>query len=124
MAKKRLVARKVGEVYELTPPLVEQTLIRAGWTVGGGLLALAGLRQRSWPGALLGMVGGGMAYYGITGRNPIEQVIRLLHLRSAEDATLTPSYQHDWQHRATQVPADEVEEASMESFPASDAPGH
>jgi uncharacterized membrane protein len=40
--------------------------------IGGGTLALAGLRNRSLRGALLALVGGGLAYHGATGDKSLQ----------------------------------------------------
>jgi hypothetical protein len=96
-----------------------------GWAVGGGLLAVFGLTRRSLPGVLMSAAGGAMIYRGVTGRNPLRGVQRLWSSICCEPpAGQTPSYQHDFKGRATQLPEDQVEEASMESFPASDPPAH
>ena len=75
--------------------------------IGGGALALQGLRQRSIAGSLLAGVGGGLAWWALTGegdlseaRRRIGQVIERVGLR----------------------PEDRVHDESAESFPASDAP--
>jgi hypothetical protein len=75
--------------------------------IGGGALALQGLRQRSITGSLLAGVGGGLAWWALTGegdlseaRRRIGQVIERVGLR----------------------PEDRVHDESAESFPASDAP--
>jgi hypothetical protein len=65
--------------------------------------------------------GAAMLYRGLTGRNPLEL---LAHRASRNDASLAPSYQNEQTGRSAQLPDDEVDEASMESFPASDPPGH
>jgi hypothetical protein len=75
--------------------------------IGGGALALQGLRQRSIAGSLLAGVGGGLAWWALTGegdlseaRRRIGQAIERVGLRSE----------------------DRVHDESAESFPASDAP--
>jgi hypothetical protein len=76
--------------------------------VGGGALALQGLRQRSATGIMLAGIGGSLAWWSLTGegdlseaRNWFSQVLERVGWR---------------------VEGDEVHEASADSFPASDAP--
>jgi uncharacterized membrane protein len=75
-------------------------------TICGGTLALVGLRQRNATGILLAALGGAAAVRALLGYRDVE---RLRHVAS--------------QFRETPEPRDEVEDASSESFPASDAPG-
>jgi hypothetical protein len=124
MASKHYVAKKVGDRYELMPSSPEATAACAGWAVGGGVLALMGLSRRSIPGLALAAIGGAMVYRGVTGRDPIRLVREMLTCDARGSASETPSYQHDIEGRSTQKPTDAVDEASMESFPASDAPAH
>ena len=75
-------------------------------TVCGGALALVGLRQRTVGGALLAALGGAAAVRALLGYRDVENLRRI-----ASQFTESP------------LPRDEVEYASTDSFPASDAPG-
>jgi hypothetical protein len=75
-------------------------------TICGGTLALVGLRQRSTAGAVLAALAGAAAVRALLGYRDVETLRRV--------AT---------QFRDSTAPHDEVEHASNESFPASDAPG-
>lgn len=76
------------------------------WCVAacGGALAAMGLRQRSTGGALLAIAGGALAFRALLGFND------LASLRRTVDRLRVPTT------------ADQVDEASGDSFPASDAP--
>jgi hypothetical protein len=75
--------------------------------VGGGALALQGLRQRSISGSLLAGVGGGLAWWALTGEGDFADARRWLD-------RLTDRV--GWRAE------DRVHDESAESFPASDAP--
>jgi len=81
----------------------------ARWLVciSGGALAVQGLRQRSVTGSILAVLGGGLAWWALTGEGDLSDA-RQWFARALERA--------GW-HRA-----DRVSEASADSFPASDAP--
>ena len=76
--------------------------------LAGGALALLGLTRRSRLGLLVGLAGGALAARGATGKCP---VYRALGISTVGDS-----------NRHASAPGDLVEEASDESFPASDAP--
>jgi uncharacterized membrane protein len=78
------------------------------WISGlvGGALTLAGLRRRSIPGTVLALLGGALAYRGITGRCSVYQALGF-------NTAARPG------ERAGE---NLVDEASELSFPASDAP--
>ena len=75
--------------------------------IGGGALALQGLRQRSVAGSILAGLGGSLAWWALTGEGDLSEARRWFS-RVLECAP--------WRQ------ADLVHEASAESFPASDAP--
>ncbi len=123
MANKRFVAKKVGDQYVLVPQGKDQEMCRVAWGAGGALLALMGKHR----GGLLGLgamaLGGGMVYRGVMGYSPLKAILSDQRRGQSGDPKQTPSYHHDWKG-ASQVPIDEVDEAAMESFPASDPPAH
>ena len=75
--------------------------------IGGGALALQGLRQRSIAGSLLAGLGGGLAWWALTGEGDLSDARRRF------GAAL---------ERVGWIRHDRVHDESEESFPASDAP--
>jgi hypothetical protein len=75
--------------------------------IGGGALALQGLRQRTIAGSLLAGIGSGLAWWALTGEGDLSEARRWF------GQTL---------ERAGWVSEDRVHDESAESFPASDAP--
>jgi hypothetical protein len=75
--------------------------------IGGGALALQGLRQRSVAGSILAGLGGSLAWWALTGEGDLSEARRFVgHLVD----------------RAGWRTEDQVHDASADSFPASDAP--
>lgn len=75
--------------------------------VGGGALAIQGLRQKTVAGSILAGVGGSLAWWALTGEGDLSDARRWigeLYTRVRGEAQ------------------DLIEQASHESFPASDAP--
>jgi hypothetical protein len=121
MANKRFSAKKVGDQYVLVPQGAGQEMQRGLCTVSGSLLAILGLKRGGFLGLLMTVFGAGWAYHGITGRNPIAQLLCEKPGGKLGDSSQTPSHQGDWKE-TEQLPADNIDEAAMESFPASDPP--
>jgi hypothetical protein len=74
--------------------------------IGGAALAIQGVRQRTRTGGMLVGLGGGLAWWALTGEGDLSEA-------------------RQWFTRALQPwfrPEDHVQRASTESFPASDAP--
>jgi hypothetical protein len=86
-----------------------QQLAMTRWLlgIGGGALALQGLRQRGITGHVLAGLGGGLAWWALTGEGDLSEARRWF------------GYQIE---RAGRRPDDCVHDASADSFPASDAP--
>jgi len=75
--------------------------------IGGGALAVQGLRRRTVGGSLLAGVGGGLAWWALSGDGDFPDARRWLGQLI---------------ERAGWRPDDPVHDASADSFPASDAP--
>jgi hypothetical protein len=75
--------------------------------VGGGALAVQGLRLRTWRGRVLAGLGGTLAWWALTGEGDLTEARRW--------------FSSVLEGRAWRVD-DAVHEASADSFPASDAP--
>jgi hypothetical protein len=75
--------------------------------VGGGALAVQGLKQRTLPGSLLAVVGGSLAWWALTAQSDLSAARR--QFTGMVDRVLGRR-------------KDSVHVASADSFPASDAP--
>lgn len=129
MASPRFVVKRIGTDYKILPADAQGVALSALPLAGGGLLALKGLFRGGLLGQLMFLTGSGLVYYGITGKNPIDEVRKVVDQfqnqgGSDQGSDHGPSHQHDDKSQSTQQPQDEVDESAMESFPASDPPAH
>jgi hypothetical protein len=119
----RYIVKKVDDQYVTVRQAEVDPATTTLLTVGGLWTAWWGVKQRGFIG--LGAIGLGacLLYRGTTGRSLIDQ-ITCGSCDSAKrgGAGESPSFQNDYRDPSRQVAADEVDEMSMESFPASDPP--
>jgi len=100
----------------------------ANYWLWGAALTVAGLRHRRLLGLAMMGAGGCMLYQAATGKKALPEISNWLASHGIsipcnnQEEAAGPSYQHDFKNKATQSPQDEVDEMSMESFPASDPP--
>ena len=122
MAAPTYVAKKVGDQYVVVPKNPATTPQGTAWLLGGGVLAGLGLIRRGVSGAAMALLGGAMIYRGLTGCSLIKVG---LPAASDDSEERGPSFQHDSissKQTSKQTAQDEIDEAAMESFPASDPP--
>jgi len=116
------VAKKVGSEYVLVRVDTPGVAIRTGATVAGLMMCANAAKGRGLTSVIASAVGVALAYYGWTGRNPLESVMK--DRPRSGNANQTPSHAgHHRKQTNVQIPSDPVEEALMQSFPASDPPG-
>jgi len=119
MIKPHYVTKRVGEDYVLVR--VDPIGHVGRWIAGAiGVSLLSKAIRRSGVGGLLAFAAGGAClYHAITGRNPADLVGEKNQARHGEEKD-SPSFPGE--AGSKQLASDAVEEAAMESFPASDPP--
>jgi len=123
IATPHYVAMKVGNEYQLVRKDAVGQLSKPAFVAGGAALFLTGVFRRGLTGGLMAVSGAALMYRGVRGHWPMcrDEVLSRRRAAKAADAG-APTHQRDEFSSSTQRPQDELDEALMESFPASDPP--
>ena len=125
MATPHYVAKKVGDKYVMVRKDCEPKVDLACALLGTFLL-WRGVRRRGFLGGVSALAGALALFRGLTGHLPL--CGRRSESRRRPPRSAGPSFQHEHAgdraetSKPRQQPVDDVEEAVMESFPASDPP--
>ena len=122
MAQPKYVVKRFGNDYKIIRTDTEGVVMSGLAVAAGSIIALKGLKRFSLFGLAVAAAGAGLAYYGATGKNPVEELKKRYGLANPLKDGTGPSHQHDDTSDERQEAEDEVDEAAMESFPASDPP--
>ena len=117
------IVKRIGSQYVPVLQGPSPSCCNPALLIWGGLLAAYGLKRGGWLGAAGLVAGTEMVAHAALGYGPLRIIPSWFRNRAPSgNPGLSPSYQNDYAGRAAQLPADGVDEASMESVPASDAP--